>query len=95
MNAVSGSARRPGSEGEDSAQQADERALEHERPADERIRRADQAHDLDLLGAGEDREADRVDDDEQHDQADDDQTTVPAVRRMPVTVSTGRRGPPR
>jgi hypothetical protein len=48
----------------------DEGALEHERPADERIRRADKAHDLDLLGAREDRQPDRVDDDEQHDEAD-------------------------
>ena len=54
-------------------EQADERALEHERPADERVRRADQAHDLDLLGAGDDRQPDRVDDDEQGDHPDDDE----------------------
>ena len=78
MNALSGSATasritsvrtRP--------EEADERALEHERPADERVRCADEAHDLDLLGAGEDREADRVDDDEQGDDADDDQDDGP------------------
>ena len=54
-------------------EQADERALEHERPADERVRRADQAHDLDLLGPGDDGQPDRVDDDEQDDDPDDDQ----------------------
>ena len=31
------------------ADQADQHALEDERPADERIRRADQSHDLDLV----------------------------------------------
>ena len=53
------------------AEQPDERALEHERPADERVRRADQPHDLDLLGPRHDGEPDRVDDDEQHDHPDD------------------------
>ena len=44
--------------------------FEHERPADEGVGRADEAHDLDLLGPRDDREADRVDDDEQRDDAD-------------------------
>ena len=57
----------------DRPEQPDERTLEHERPADERVRRADQAHHLDLLGPGEDRQPDRVDDDEQRDDADDEQ----------------------
>ena len=52
-------------------EQPDERALEHERPADERVRGADEPHDLDLLGPGDDGEPDRVDDDEQHDDPDD------------------------
>ena len=55
------------------AEEPDERALEHERPADERVRRPDEAHDLDLLGARDHGEPDRVDDDEQGDDPDDDQ----------------------
>jgi hypothetical protein len=61
--------------------------LEDERPADERVRRADQAHDLDLLGASTARRIvltmmnntmipTMI------------RTTVPAVRRMLVTVRT-------
>ncbi len=61
----------------DRPEEADERALEDERPADERVRRSDQAHDLDLVGAGEDREPDRVDDDEQGDDTDDQQDDGP------------------
>ena len=57
----------------DRPEEPDERALEDERPADEGIGRADQAHDLDLLGTGDDSEADRVDDDEQDDDSDDEQ----------------------
>ena len=49
----------------------DQRALEDERPADEGVRGADQAHDLDLVGPRDDREPDRVHDDEQDDQAPD------------------------
>ena len=63
--------RRQGSE------EPDERALEHERPADERVRRADEAHDLDLLRPGEDGQADGVDDDEQRDDPDDDEDDRP------------------
>ena len=68
------------------AQEADEGPLEDERPADERVRCPDQPHDLDLLGAGDHREADRVHDDEQHDQTDSDQQDRACVRRMLVTV---------
>ena len=48
----------------------DQRALEDERPANEGVGRADQAHDLDLLGAGHHGQPDRVHDDEQDRQAD-------------------------
>ena len=75
-------------------EEADERALEHERPADERVRRADQAHDLDLLGAGHDGQADRVDDDEQRDHPDHEQDDRAG---RPQDVGDGqhalRRGP--
>ena len=74
MNPLNGSATRPGSPRvDDRSEEPDEGALEHERPADERVGRADQAHDLDLLGPGEDGQADRVDDDEQGDDPDDDE----------------------
>ena len=52
------------------SQQADEQALDDERPAHELVRGAHQAHDLDLLGARHDRHPDGVHDDEQHRQAD-------------------------
>ena len=51
--------------------------FEHEGPADERIRRADQPHDLDLLRPRDDGQPDRVDDDEQHDHRDDDEDDRP------------------
>ena len=71
------------------AEQADQRALEHERPADERVGRADEPHDLDLLGPRDDGETDRVDDDEQHDRARRRRPSRrPAVRTKSVTVST-------
>ena len=48
------------SDGDGGAEEADDQALDHERPADEPVGRADEAHDLDLAAAGEDREPDRV-----------------------------------
>ena len=44
---------------------ADDHALDHERPADEPVGRADELHDLDLAAAGVEREPDRVGD-QQH-----------------------------
>src|SRR5262245_38928491 len=41
--------------GEEGASEAAEQSLEHERPADEPVRRADELHDLDLPSPGEDR----------------------------------------
>src|SRR5688572_10967603 len=46
-------------------------ALEDERPADERVRRADESHDFDLVRAAVDRDPDGVDDHEQHRQGDE------------------------
>ena len=43
----------------------DDQALDHERPADEPVGRADEAHHLDLAAAGVDREPDRVADQQQ------------------------------
>ena len=47
------------------AEEADDQALDHERPADEPVGGADQAHHLDLAAARVDREADRVADQQQ------------------------------
>ena len=54
---------------------AADQALEHERAADEPVRRADELHHLDLAASREDREADRVRDqqrrrDQEHDHRD-------------------------
>ncbi len=57
--------------GEHSAHRADQHALDHERPADEPVRRADELHHLDLAPAGEDRQAHRVRD--QRDRGEDEQ----------------------
>src|SRR5829696_760535 len=46
-------------DGEQGADKAAEQPLEHERPADEPVRRPDELHHLDLASPGEDREADR------------------------------------
>ena len=49
---------------EERAAEAAEQALEHERPADEPVRRPDELHHLDLTAPREDRESDRVRDQE-------------------------------
>ena len=62
--------------------EAAEQALEHERAAHEPVRRADELHHLDLAAAGEDREPDRVRDqehrrDQQHDHRDEEDDPDP------------------
>ena len=64
--------------GADRPGESAEQALEHERPAHEPVRRADELHHLDLTPAREDRETDRVRDQqcrcgEQEDDGDDEE----------------------
>ena len=67
------------------AHEADDHALDHERPADEPVGGADQLHHLDLAAAGEHRQPDRVGD--QRDRGEHEQRR-PCPRRAP---SRGRR----
>ena len=75
---IGAEARASSAERHDGPDQAHQQALEDERPADERVRRAHESHDLDLLGARHHRHPDGVDDDEQHRQ------------RRPAPAPTGR-----
>ena len=61
-----------------------EQPLDHERPADEPVRRPHELHDLDLAAPREDREPDRVRDQQRrrHEQDDErDQHDDPQVAR--------------
>ena len=78
-----------------------EQALDHERTADEPVRRADELHHLDLTPPREDREPDRVRDqqrrgDQQHDRGDDEHQLDP-VRDLedPVRDASCRSRPSR
>ena len=86
------------------AERAEDDALDHERPADEPVGRADELHDLDLAAAREQRQADRVGD--QQDRGDHEQqrqqrpivsfTTRVAVEdllRVVLAVLDRRRSP--
>ena len=76
-----------------------EQPFDHERPADEPVRRADELHHLDLASPREDREPDRVRDqqrrgDEQHDdrdQEDDLEITRADLERRALATSSRRR----
>ena len=58
--------------GDQRSHDAADQPFEHERAADEPVRRSDELHHLDLPAAGEDREPDRVRDQERRRDQEDD-----------------------
>ena len=85
----------------DRAEQPAEQPFEHERPAHEPVRRTDELHHLDLTASGEDRQADRVSDqqrrrDEQNDHGDEEHPPDPRrhlqdpLRRLLAVLDSAR-----